>query len=52
MNSDINIEIKDLDEAVGTDLSSEELQSVSGGRQMIVTWVCGAHAKPDEWMYP
>ncbi|WP_129774717.1 bacteriocin [Peristeroidobacter soli] len=49
MNNEVRIEIKDLDQAVGTELSSEELQAVTGGVRMEVTWTCGSQGKADEW---
>ncbi|WP_157995075.1 hypothetical protein [Peristeroidobacter soli] len=52
MNNQVRIEIEDLEQPVGTDLSSEELQAVTGGQRMIPTWVSGPNAKPDEWAYP
>jgi bacteriocin-like protein len=50
MNNEISIEIKDLNEAVGVELSTEELQAVTGGMKMEVTWTCGRGGKADEWI--
>ena len=51
MKNDVQVEIKDLEAAtVGVELSAEELQAVSGGRQR-VTWTCGLQPRADEW-YP
>lgn len=49
MKNEVRIEIKDLDQAVGVELSTEELQSVTGGVRMEVTWTCGRGGKADEW---
>ena len=35
MNNEVRIEIKDLDQAVGVELSTEELQAVTGGQRMV-----------------
>ncbi|WP_161966209.1 hypothetical protein [Steroidobacter cummioxidans] len=48
MTNEIRIEIKDLDQAVGVELSQEELQAVTGGAKMVPTFTCGRFGV-DEW---
>jgi bacteriocin-like protein len=49
MKNDVQIEIKDLEDArVGVELSTEELQAVSGGR-WTVSFKCGPQNLADEW---
>ena len=49
MNNEVRIEIKDLDQAVGVELSTEELQAVTGGQRMVPSWSCGSRRLTDEW---
>ena len=49
MNTEVRIEIKDLDQAVGVELSSEELQAVTGGQKMVPSDTSGPRKLTDEW---
>ena len=50
MKNEVRIEIKDLDQAVGVELSAEELQAVTGGRIMEITGFSGKSRQDDEWI--
>lgn len=49
MNNEVRVEIKDLDQAVGVELSTEELQAVTGGQRMVPSWTSGRVKQTDEW---
>ncbi len=44
------VRIEDLDQAVGVELSAEELQAVTGGMIMEITGFSGKKKQDDEWI--
>lgn len=50
MKNEVRIEIKDLDQAAGVELSAEELQAVTGGMIMEITGFSGKRKQDDEWI--
>jgi bacteriocin-like protein len=50
MKNEVRVEIKDLDQAAGVELSAEELQAVTGGNIMEITGFSGKRKMDDEWI--
>ena len=50
MKNEVRVEIKDLDQSVGVELSADELQAVTGGRIMEITGFSGKSNQDDEWL--
>ena len=50
MKNEVRVEINDLNEVVGSELSAEELQAVSGGALMEITGFSGKRKMDDEWI--
>ena len=50
MKNEARVEINDLSETVGVELSAEELQAVTGGALMEISGFCGRKKIDDEWI--